>query len=316
MEPTVLVRSDLVSLSHDDLQTICAALKTLPPTFSPKVYIESPLLGVRAALTYIDFMPNFTAWSEYVHHPFPSQVTVENLRQLFRVNTFPPLLVEKGTDMIYHPNPVGAYPNLEHNHIYEVVDETPLSLPEDKDKERRKKAFREAYNKIETTQSRLDEDWGIVCRLLAQRSKSDQVPLREAQREENARRLAAARALQRFGTTVAPAPAVQPPTLPPTSRTVSSLVPTPAPAPTAPTAPQRIEDPEEFVCPITHRIMESPWVASDGHSYEEEALKKHLEATNISPVTGKPLSPIIFPNQNLRDAILRWRVHVAATQRR
>ena len=48
--------------------------------------------------------------------------------------------------------------------------------------------------------------------------------------------------------------------------------------------------PEDFICPITQELFQTPVVASDGHTYEKKAMKKWLDTGNrISPCTGLPL---------------------------
>ncbi|KAI1280766.1 WD repeat, SAM and U-box domain-containing protein 1 [Halotydeus destructor] len=49
--------------------------------------------------------------------------------------------------------------------------------------------------------------------------------------------------------------------------------------------------PEELYCPITHEFMREPVVASDGYSYEKEAIKEWLTSGKMtSPMTNEPLA--------------------------
>ncbi|RWS15133.1 WD repeat: SAM and U-box domain-containing protein 1-like protein, partial [Dinothrombium tinctorium] len=49
--------------------------------------------------------------------------------------------------------------------------------------------------------------------------------------------------------------------------------------------------PDELYCPITHEFMHDPVVASDGYSYEREAIEKWFESgNNSSPMTNEPLT--------------------------
>tara|TARA_B100000482_G_C12607897_1_gene297836 strand:- start:1488 stop:2900 length:1413 start_codon:yes stop_codon:yes gene_type:complete len=62
--------------------------------------------------------------------------------------------------------------------------------------------------------------------------------------------------------------------------------------------------PHEYVCPITQDIMNDPVVASDGHSYEREALVSFMKYGNgKSPLTRQKLTSTIIPNINLKKRI-------------
>lgn len=52
--------------------------------------------------------------------------------------------------------------------------------------------------------------------------------------------------------------------------------------------------PSEYVCPITQETMRDPVTASDGYSYEREAIERWLSQKNTSPITNA-----IMPNNNL-----------------
>ena len=67
------------------------------------------------------------------------------------------------------------------------------------------------------------------------------------------------------------------------------------------------DEPDEFVCSITHDLMTDPVAATDGHSYERAALEKWLRRSETSPKTGAEMDPRIVPNHALRRAIERWR---------
>ena len=50
--------------------------------------------------------------------------------------------------------------------------------------------------------------------------------------------------------------------------------------------------------------MQDPVIASDGHSYEREAIAKWLLFSSLSPLTGKPLpDKVLLPNHCLRSQI-------------
>jgi len=62
--------------------------------------------------------------------------------------------------------------------------------------------------------------------------------------------------------------------------------------------------PDGFLCPITHSIMSDPVLASDGRTYEREAIIEWLEKHSTSPVTREELtSTALISNYALRDVI-------------
>ena len=66
--------------------------------------------------------------------------------------------------------------------------------------------------------------------------------------------------------------------------------------------------PLEFLCPITHEVMDDPVVAADGHSYERASVAHWLEQKKTSPITGKILpSKALNTNFTLRNAIANWK---------
>ncbi|KAM0944761.1 putative protein kinase RLK-Pelle-RLCK-IXb family [Dioscorea sansibarensis] len=69
-----------------------------------------------------------------------------------------------------------------------------------------------------------------------------------------------------------------------------------------------------FICPILQEIMEDPYIAADGFTYEHRAIKAWLEKHNISPVTKLSLSHTnIIPNYTVSSAIQEWRSRVASS---
>lgn len=70
-----------------------------------------------------------------------------------------------------------------------------------------------------------------------------------------------------------------------------------------------IRKPNEFCCPITHEIMADPVIASDGHTYEREAITKWIYDGNstTSPMTNEVLTnQTLTPNLNLRSLITKF----------
>ena len=75
-----------------------------------------------------------------------------------------------------------------------------------------------------------------------------------------------------------------------------------------------IEVPNEFKCPITCDVMRQPVVASDGHSYEEEALKLFFKKGNgKSPLTRQKLDKsIMLPNIKFEKRIREYADNICA----
>ena len=85
------------------------------------------------------------------------------------------------------------------------------------------------------------------------------------------------------------------------------IAPPPAPPP-APRfiAPEGVEIPNEFLCPITLEILQDPVIASDGNTYERFAILQHIsmDASPRSPLTRNLLeSNILISNNNLMKMI-------------
>ena len=66
-----------------------------------------------------------------------------------------------------------------------------------------------------------------------------------------------------------------------------------------------IEVPDEMYCPITGEIMKNPMMSPRGHSYEKDAILRHLlEYAERSPMTNEPLQPHrLRENRGLKSAI-------------
>ena len=71
-------------------------------------------------------------------------------------------------------------------------------------------------------------------------------------------------------------------------------------------APEGVEIPNEFLCPITLEIMQDPVILSDGNTYERFAILQHIsmDASPQSPLTRNLLeSNILISNNNLMKMI-------------
>ena len=91
---------------------------------------------------------------------------------------------------------------------------------------------------------------------------------------------------------------------------IAALRPTAAAAPTSPpaTAPFAAEAdasvPSNFICPITHEIMQDPVILVDsGHTFERLAIEAWLARINTNPLTGAPTTATLIPNHALRGVI-------------
>ena len=72
---------------------------------------------------------------------------------------------------------------------------------------------------------------------------------------------------------------------------------------------EKFELPEDCYCPITYDVMTNPVMATDGHSYEESAIRDWLKTHNTSPVTNKKLkSKRLTPNFTLKKTIEGFRI--------
>ena len=68
-----------------------------------------------------------------------------------------------------------------------------------------------------------------------------------------------------------------------------------------------VDTPVDHCCPITAEVMVDPVIASDGHSYEREALMQVIDEGNgLSPLTREPLAPQVIPNRTLLKRIRAW----------
>ncbi|KAI3407427.1 E3 ubiquitin ligase (RING-type E3 ubiquitin transferase) (Serine/threonine-protein kinase), partial [Psidium guajava] len=69
--------------------------------------------------------------------------------------------------------------------------------------------------------------------------------------------------------------------------------------------------PSHYFCPILQEVMQDPYIAADGFTYERRAIKAWLEKHRVSPVTRKQLQhTALVPNQTLCSAIHDWRSRV------
>ncbi|KAK9048848.1 hypothetical protein SSX86_032186 [Deinandra increscens subsp. villosa] len=69
--------------------------------------------------------------------------------------------------------------------------------------------------------------------------------------------------------------------------------------------------PSYFVCPIFQEVMKDPYIAADGYTYEEDAIKGWLNSGHkTSPMTNLKLDHCdLLPNHALSYAIQEWQQH-------
>ncbi|KAG8075437.1 hypothetical protein GUJ93_ZPchr0006g41399 [Zizania palustris] len=73
-------------------------------------------------------------------------------------------------------------------------------------------------------------------------------------------------------------------------------------------SPNAAAAPSHFICPILQEVMDDPYVAADGHTYEHRAIKAWLKKHNVSPVSKQRLPNLsIIPNHSLHAAIQQWK---------
>ncbi|XP_051997418.1 WD repeat, SAM and U-box domain-containing protein 1-like [Xyrauchen texanus] len=65
---------------------------------------------------------------------------------------------------------------------------------------------------------------------------------------------------------------------------------------------------DEYLCPITRKIVKDPVIAADGYSYEREAIESWITMSrHTSPMTNLSLqTTLLTPNRTLKMAISRW----------
>ncbi|XP_015789991.1 WD repeat, SAM and U-box domain-containing protein 1 isoform X2 [Tetranychus urticae] len=71
-----------------------------------------------------------------------------------------------------------------------------------------------------------------------------------------------------------------------------------------------ISMPDELFCPITHEFMKDPVVASDGYTYERQAITEWMEnGNNTSPMTNEPFEDNrLVSNLTLKLLVKRYQI--------
>ncbi|XP_021844222.1 U-box domain-containing protein 52 isoform X2 [Spinacia oleracea] len=66
--------------------------------------------------------------------------------------------------------------------------------------------------------------------------------------------------------------------------------------------------PAHYICPILKELMEDPYVAADGYTYDRGAIEQWLTENDTSPTTNQQLPhKFIMPNTALLEAITQWK---------
>ncbi|PKA63651.1 U-box domain-containing protein 34 [Apostasia shenzhenica] len=74
----------------------------------------------------------------------------------------------------------------------------------------------------------------------------------------------------------------------------------------------QVNAPNHYLCPILQELMDDPYIAADGYTYELRAIRTWLDRHKISPVTKLRLPHTnITPNHSLRAAIQEWKSHAS-----
>lgn len=62
---------------------------------------------------------------------------------------------------------------------------------------------------------------------------------------------------------------------------------------------------QQFICPISHRIMEMPVVSPSGHTYDQESILAWLARRAVDPLSLAPLQAAsLYPNRALQAELL------------
>ena len=69
----------------------------------------------------------------------------------------------------------------------------------------------------------------------------------------------------------------------------------------------KIKDaPDEFYCPITQDLMEDPYMAMDGFTYEKSNILSWYKKHETSPMTGLKVEKAIIPNASIKNLIANY----------
>ena len=66
------------------------------------------------------------------------------------------------------------------------------------------------------------------------------------------------------------------------------------------------EIPYEYICPITRDLMNNPYIAEDGYSYQKEAIVAWFTQSKRSPITNLDVGDILIKNIQLNQLITKW----------
>lgn len=66
----------------------------------------------------------------------------------------------------------------------------------------------------------------------------------------------------------------------------------------------KIAIPDDLMCPITHQIFKEPVIATDGHTYEQSAIKKWLTGNKVSPLTREKMGDGLIINLDKKKQVI------------
>ena len=66
---------------------------------------------------------------------------------------------------------------------------------------------------------------------------------------------------------------------------------------------KREDYPNYLKCPLTLDIFREPVIASDGHTYEKDAITEYLKSNQRSPMTRQPINENLITNRKILDVI-------------
>jgi hypothetical protein len=72
--------------------------------------------------------------------------------------------------------------------------------------------------------------------------------------------------------------------------------------------PSQLNIPQDYICPITLRVMIHPLITRQGKNYEKSAILNWLNENGVCPITRKSLRPSdLTHNRGLEAKIVIWR---------
>jgi hypothetical protein len=71
---------------------------------------------------------------------------------------------------------------------------------------------------------------------------------------------------------------------------------------------------QQFICPISHRIMDVPMITPCGHTYDRDSISAWLERRSVDPLSLQPLRLFsLYPNRALQEELLEQLQRLSAS---